>query len=149
MTDLASLSLPQLRQLGVKIAKEMDKRQQAGKAGLIKKLTKMVQEHGLSLDDVLSQAADGKPARSLKAAKPAPVTPKQPLPAKFRHPNNKDLAWSGRGRRPQWVEAWLVGGGSLVGLEIAAQKMAKRSTRRPDGEPTGGTLVSGEAVAAG
>ncbi len=28
--------------------------------------------------------------------------------AKYRHPSNPQLAWSGRGRQPKWVVAWIA-----------------------------------------
>ncbi len=53
------------------------------------------------------------------------------LPARYMHPSNRSLAWSGEGRRPEWVEIWLSQGGTLYALEIAAEKMAPRAI--PDG----------------
>ncbi|EPZ16304.1 hypothetical protein M622_13030 [Thauera terpenica 58Eu] len=126
--DLSQYTLPQLQQFRTKIAKEIDKRKTSTKSDLLKRLTKMAKEHGLSLTDVVSSAAPAAPKAKSVTAK-ALIAPKVPLPAKYRHPNNKDLAWSGRGRRPQWVDAWLAQGGSLDGLEIAAQKMGKRKAR--------------------
>lgn len=126
--DLSQYTLLQLQQLRTRIAKEVDKRQASTKSDLLKRLTKMAREHGLSLTDVVSNAAPTAQKAKRVTAK-GPIAPKEPLPAKYRHPNNRDLAWSGRGRRPQWVDAWLAQGGSLDGLEIAAQKMGKRKTR--------------------
>lgn len=40
---------------------------------------------------------------------------------KYRHPENHDLEWSGKGRQPKWVEHYLANGGSIVSLEIAVQ----------------------------
>jgi DNA-binding protein H-NS len=37
---------------------------------------------------------------------------------KYRNPNNSAETWSGRGRRPQWVEIALSTGASLESLEI-------------------------------
>lgn len=34
----------------------------------------------------------------------------------YRHPDNAYLEWSGRGRKPKWVEAWLEQGGTLEQL---------------------------------
>lgn len=126
MTDLTAYSLPQLRQLSAKIEKEIAKRQSATKTDLLKRITKLAKESGLSLDDVLGGEAPAKP----KKAASKPVAPKTPLPAKYQHPSNKELAWSGRGRRPGWIDAWVANGGSLDALEIAAQKMAKRAAKK-------------------
>lgn len=40
---------------------------------------------------------------------------------KYRHPANRDLEWSGKGRQPKWVEAYLANGGSIVSLEVEVQ----------------------------
>lgn len=57
--------------------------------------------------------------RDLKAAaeadKPTATSAKKSeLP--YRHPDNADLEWSGRGRKPKWVEVWLAEGGTLEAL---------------------------------
>jgi DNA-binding protein H-NS len=36
--------------------------------------------------------------------------------AKYRHPANSSLTWSGLGRRPLWVQSYLQDGGTLNGL---------------------------------
>lgn len=39
--------------------------------------------------------------------------------AKYRHPENPSLTWSGRGRKPQWFGDWLNAGKSADDLKIA------------------------------
>lgn len=48
------------------------------------------------------------------------AAPAWPFPGaiKYRHPNNSQLTWSGRGKKPAWVTAWLNSGGSLEDLEV-------------------------------
>lgn len=36
----------------------------------------------------------------------------------YRHPQNPDLTWTGRGRKPQWVVEWLLGFGTLEQLAV-------------------------------
>lgn len=40
--------------------------------------------------------------------------------AKYRHPENPDLAWSGRGRRPAWIREAVEAGRSMSDFEIGA-----------------------------
>jgi DNA-binding protein H-NS len=148
MTNLAQLALPQLRQLQSKIAKEIDKRQSASKADLLKKITKLAKENGLSLDDVIGRAAPAAPKPKKSAASAPAVARKEPLPAKYRHPNNRELAWSGRGRRPGWIDAWVANGGSMDALEVAAQKMARKVAKKAAAEQPVAVEQQGEAVAA-
>ena len=39
-------------------------------------------------------------------------------PAGYRHPENVELEWTGRGRKPKWVEAWLASGSTLENLLV-------------------------------
>ncbi|HJV25988.1 MAG TPA: H-NS histone family protein [Aromatoleum sp.] len=122
-TDLGTYTLPQLKQLDARIEKEIARRQSDAKAAMLKKLTRMASEYGWSLEEVLGDAAALPPMK----ADPGRTTEKKaPVPVKYRHPSKQDLAWSGRGRKPQWVEAWLHHGGALDALAIAAEKFAKK-----------------------
>lgn len=41
-----------------------------------------------------------------------------PVAIKYRHPENKDLTWTGRGRKPGWMESYLADGGSIEELLV-------------------------------
>jgi DNA-binding protein H-NS len=117
--ELSTLNLPELRKLAGKIEKEIEKRAASTRTDLLKKLSKLAKEHGVSLEDLVGTAPASTPVKH------APATAKKtPLPAKYRHPSNRHLAWSGRGRKPGWIDAWLANGGTLSALEVAAQKLA-------------------------
>lgn len=126
--NLSSYTLPQLKQLGARITKEITRQESAGKASMLKKLQKMAREHGLSLDELVGASGETQTKSAKAPAKAIPVA-RAPLPAKYRHPSNKNLAWSGRGRRPQWVEAWLANGGAMEALATAAQKFDQRHAK--------------------
>ena len=40
-------------------------------------------------------------------------------PPKYRHPENPELTWTGRGRRPDWIQEGLQAGKSLEDFLIA------------------------------
>ncbi len=44
-----------------------------------------------------------------------------PVAPKYRHPENPSETWSGRGRKPKWVEAHLEAGGNMEDLLINKQ----------------------------
>lgn len=126
--ELSTLTLSDLRKLAGKIEKEIEKRAASTRADLLKKLSKLAKEHGVSLGDLVGTASASAPVKRAPAA-----AKKAPLPAKYRHPSNKNLAWSGRGRKPGWVDAWLANGGTLSALENAAQKLAGK--KQPPAKP--------------
>ena len=126
--DLSQYRLPELKQLRVCIAKVIGKQQTESKASVLTKINELAREYGLSLEDVLADSAG--PSTPKAASKSAPAR-KALLPAKYRHPSKRDIGWSGRGRKPQWVAAWLASGGSLVALEVRARKLAKKAPAWP------------------
>ncbi|MDT3672165.1 MAG: H-NS histone family protein [Aromatoleum sp.] len=56
-----------------------------------------------------------KAAAKAKAAK-KPTAKADPA-IRYRHPDNPDQAWTGRGKKPQWVQDWLNAGRTLQELE--------------------------------
>jgi len=44
--------------------------------------------------------------------------PKSEIPAKYRNPKNKEQTWTGRGRKPLWVQELLDSGKSLESILI-------------------------------
>jgi DNA-binding protein H-NS len=43
---------------------------------------------------------------------------RRPALVKFRHPEQKDLTWTGRGKTPTWVNAWVKEGRVLAELAV-------------------------------
>jgi DNA-binding protein H-NS len=48
----------------------------------------------------------------------APRTRKAPIAAKYRHPENPSVTWSGRGRKPGWISDGLAAGKNLEDFAI-------------------------------
>ena len=65
-------------------------------------------------------------AAKAKAAPPPEPAPAAPGHIRYMHPSNRALTWSGEGTMPDWISAWLVTGGTLYALEIAAEKLAPK-----------------------
>ncbi|KON82193.1 H-NS histone family protein [Azoarcus sp. PA01] len=121
--DLATLSLTELRRLQSKVETEIRRRSDNTRRELIKKMQKMAADEGLSLTDLIGSAPASEDKRSPGKRKAKPAAKKNsPIPAKYRHPENPSVGWSGRGRKPQWVVDWLAQEKPLVELEIAAEK---------------------------
>lgn len=60
---------------------------------------------------------------------PQPLQPPQPAQAaeiRYMHPANRNMAWSGEGPQPEWIDAYLAQGGSWIALRNTAEKLAPR-----------------------
>ncbi|SFY45441.1 DNA-binding protein H-NS [Paracoccus pantotrophus] len=102
--DLHALSLAELKQLEKNVAKAIASFEDRRKACEARAGAEAVaKEHGFSLSD-LAHAA---PSR--EGAAPVP---------QYRHPENPEITWSGRGRKPAWIAEGLEGGKSLEDFAI-------------------------------
>ena len=131
--DLTSLSLGKLNTLNQRIGREIKARERVGKADVIKKLRKLAAAEGFTLEELLSlppQAQATAPGKA-KQARKAVAKQKAPLPIRYAHPGNPELKWSGRGRRPVWVELWTQNGGAMSALENAAERLNNMSQPAP------------------
>ncbi|MDR1888503.1 MAG: H-NS histone family protein [Zoogloeaceae bacterium] len=106
--DISNLSLVELKELERKIPKEIRRREVDERVKVRRELEALAQARGFSLNDVVAEARTGR-VRSVSRGV---------VSIKYRHPQQADLAWSGRGRKPRWVEAWLANGGSLDQLAV-------------------------------
>jgi DNA-binding protein H-NS len=104
VTDLTTMSLDELKRLKKDVDKAISSFEARRIADARKALEAKAAELGVSLSDILGAT----PAKRTKAA----------VAAKYAHPENSALTWSGRGRRPQWVLAALSAGKTLADLEI-------------------------------
>jgi DNA-binding protein H-NS len=85
--NLKAMSLKELRQLQKDLAKAISTYEDRHKAESRAKLDAIAKEMGYSLADLIGVEVK---------------TTRAPAVAKYRHPGNAALTWSGRGRRPQW-----------------------------------------------
>ena len=93
--DLEALSLTELKKMQKDIAKAISTFEDRQKAEARAKVEALAREMGYSLAELV-----GTETKSARA----------PAAAKYRHPENPALTWSGRGRKPQWfVEALSAG----------------------------------------
>ncbi|GAB7545544.1 H-NS histone family protein [Cupriavidus sp. 8B] len=66
-------------------------------SGVIEQIRTLMEQYGLSVEDIQGKRRRGRPAGS-GAARAA----KEPLPPKYRDPKS-GKTWSGRGRAPTWL----------------------------------------------
>ena len=115
MQSLSRLSDVELKSLSRSIEKELATRTDS--RALRKRFEALATAQGYRLEEVLAggQVIATTRRRSTLAGRK--------VPAKYVHPSNRKLSWTGRGMKPAWVKVWVERGGSLDALETAAQKL--------------------------
>ena len=99
--NLSNMNLAELRDLEDKTRREIKKRESEELSRARDEILSIAQKLGVPLKDILG--AQGK----AKAGKPA---------SHYQHPENAQLHWSGRGRKPAWIKEWVQSGQSLETL---------------------------------
>lgn len=103
-TDLSKLSIEELQALAWDIEQEIINRREADRERVLAQMRELAGSLGMSLEEVLRQERGRDRAR-------VPGTQ-----VRYRHPENAALTWSGRGKRPQWINEWLASGKTLEDL---------------------------------
>jgi DNA-binding protein H-NS len=93
--NLEAMSLKELRQMQKDLAKAISTYEDRHKSEARAKLEAIAKEMGYSLAALI-----GVEVKATRA----------PAVAKYRHPENAAVTWSGRGRKPQWFVAALESG---------------------------------------
>ena len=101
--DVETLSLKELKSLQKDLAKAISTFEDRQKSDARSKLEVIAKEMGYSLAELVG--TEVKPTRA-------------PAAAKYRHPENAALTWSGRGRKPLWFVAALEAGKSPEDLTV-------------------------------
>lgn len=101
--DLDAMSLKELKDLNSQTAKAIASFENRKKQQAISTLEEQARALGFSLSELVGAA---------------PVRKRKPARAKYANPANSSETWTGRGRKPRWVEAALKLGKSLENLLI-------------------------------
>lgn len=96
--QLNDLSKEELQKLKADVDKELERREQERRKTARAEIERIAADAGLSVEELLG-------ARGKKSA-----GGKKKLPAKYRHPENPELTWVGRGKQPDWFKASLENG---------------------------------------
>jgi DNA-binding protein H-NS len=104
--NLASYSIAQLNQLKLDIDKAIVDKKKEERYAVLQEMKAVAERAGMTMDEVLGNVKAGK--RSSRGA----VAPK------YKNPANADETWTGRGRQPKWVAAYVAKGGQLSAIEI-------------------------------
>ena len=109
MEDIKTLveaaTLEDLRAMEEIVQKEIASRVKAEADEARKKIRELASAYGLDVESIL--------------AAPTAKATRQPVEAKYRHPDNHELTWTGRGRAPVWVTDLEAAGVNRESFKIA------------------------------
>ena len=100
--NLDKFSVEQLENLKASIDGAIEKRSNIELMALREQVDALVDASPFSLEEILE-------------ARP----PRKPVVPKYQHPDDSNLTWTGRGRKPLWVIEQLENGQSIEALAIA------------------------------
>ena len=104
--NLSTLSVAELKSLRDEISVEMELRQKEERQKLLQEFRDKAKGLGISLEELMAVQKKSKSRAGGKVA------------AKYVHPADSALTWTGRGKRPRWVNDWLSDGKSLDELKV-------------------------------
>lgn len=106
--DLSTLSSAELRDLQQQIPGELKRRETQEKTNALNELRELAKSRGFVLEELVNKETKVKVAAGTGAK----------VKVKYRHPQDESLAWTGRGRRPKWVDGWIENGGTIEQLLV-------------------------------
>ncbi|MDN0075117.1 H-NS histone family protein [Crenobacter sp. SG2303] len=101
--NIATLSYPELLDLKKQVEQRIHEIQGQEKTKAMQQIRELAKTYGLSVEEVLAKVSG---------------TARKPVEAKYANPANPEQTWSGRGRKPVWVQEYLDSGKTLESLEI-------------------------------
>ncbi|MFQ6550593.1 H-NS family nucleoid-associated regulatory protein [Aestuariibius sp. 2305UL40-4] len=96
------LSLDELKDLQKEVAQAITSFEKRQRDDALAAIQAAAKEHGFSLDELMGGSSNKKTAKPRTSAAP-----------KYRHPENPEVTWSGRGRQPKWIKDALADGKTL------------------------------------
>lgn len=127
MSEFKTYSHRDLLRLARDIEREITKRTESAASKVLREATKLARAAGLELSDLFPRTSKpGRGKKTTQAHGTADGAPKRKARAKYANPADPTQKWTGRGRKPRWVEAHLVAGGQLEDLSIRAQRAASK-----------------------
>lgn len=96
--DLSNLPVSDLRNLQEAIKQEIKKREHQTLAQAREQILAIAHSVGMPLGELFNNASRVKTG---------------PVAVQYRNPDDASQQWTGRGRQPKWIKAWLDAGKSL------------------------------------
>jgi DNA-binding protein H-NS len=134
MMDITRIPLSELLRLQEQLPVEIERRRSLERDRVMEELSALARARGFVLEDLMEGKVVTEMSQIVAAPKPDSLPPSRPTaalfpqlpqgrkrrspPVKYRHPQQCDLTWTGRGKRPRWVMAWLAEGRRIEELGV-------------------------------
>ncbi len=115
--NLDELSIDELEKLIKQAEAALDKKRKAELKNAQAVLEKMAKELGVDPSELLKANDKNKTPRKKTAGKKKAGV-RKPAAVKFRDPNNSSNTWTGRGKRPLWLQDALAKGAKLEDFAV-------------------------------
>lgn len=96
--DLKSMTRKELEKHKTSVERELARTIERDKKAAVAAAQKAAREHGFDLTDVVDGKKPVKKTKMKKKSQPVAGSPK------YRHPENPDVTWTGKGRQPKWIK---------------------------------------------
>ena len=111
--DYDQMDTQQLQDIQQKVHTALTKRKREQISAVYQQIIDIVKSNGLTVEELIEF--------SQKKSKKSASSHKRQVAAKYRHPDNASLTWTGRGKQPRWVVDALASGLTLEGLTIQGE----------------------------
>jgi len=105
--DLSKLSIPELEDLSKEVQTEIVNRKESEKQRVLDQIRELAGSIGMTPEELLGRQSKGRAGAGTAT-----------VAAKYRNPDDPSQTWSGRGKRPIWVNDALAAGKSLDDLAV-------------------------------
>jgi DNA-binding protein H-NS len=102
--ELSNLSIADLRGLQENVKQELKKREQQEVADAREKILAIAKSVGVSVSELVSGNIRTKSG---------------PVAVQYRNPSDGSQEWTGRGRQPKWIKAWIAAGKPLTEIKVS------------------------------
>jgi DNA-binding protein H-NS len=100
MIDLSNHSLSLLRALQQQVEDEIKKRQKDEVAEVQKRILDLAKSVGMTVEQIMAGTQNRKPTKTATV--------------RYQHPDQPELQWTGRGRKPHWIQEYLNASGKAL-----------------------------------
>ena len=95
MTDLSNYSFDQLKDLQTQIKNNIASREKDAIANVQQQILTLAESVGMTVAQLMN-------IKGKKTGKPVKT-----VEPRYRHPDSPELQWTGRGRKPHWIQAYI------------------------------------------